>query len=201
MPDIFDYGIGSGCDITQGYESFSGSACTTNILVDSVVNGNNGLTVLLVLSGTPVGSVKFYISHTPILSSLRQVVGTVDTGLNTSPPTYNITLPHAGLWYIWAVDDDGITQEPGAVWMDGVADSSDIDLTGAMIRDTLIANTLGIEAIMHRSYPDSNLEQVVYGYEGAIVDYPSILISSPRVQDAYVAFPFTREATYSFTIQ
>ena len=199
--DLDSKGIATGSEVAGGFPFLGGtvSACTS-IAIDSITNNNDGSTVTIVLSGVPNGPVVFHACRTPDMAAPNLVTGTLTSAYGVIPATYVVKLTHPSLWYIVAMDSSG-TSPVAAVWMDYSTDVSDLDLIGMNIRDILLANKLGIEYILKLTHNAASLEQVVYGYEGAIVDYPSILISSPRVQERYVAVPYGREATFTYTIQ
>jgi hypothetical protein len=166
------------------------------LFIEEVTNDSTSETSISVqTSGVANGTVTFWVSRTPDATSRTVTTITSDTN-----GTYVIETPHSDLWYIWVHDTDGYGPQMFAVWS-GYTGTTDLDEVGNTVRDILIDNKTGIDAGLKIWYPNIEVKQIIYGYEGNITDFPSILIHAPRLEARYVGFPYMRELTYRLSIE
>jgi hypothetical protein len=144
----------------------------------------------ITLSGSPTGTLWFVVSRTPDIDSASDA-----PHAGTGPCWLDV--PHPGLWYIWAGDDNGATS-PVALWSGWATDP--INEVGERLQSIIDANRLGIEARMTRYDPDLRIQQVVFGSSADIVAFPAVLVTQPRWSEQWYAMPWTRLVTASFQI-
>lgn len=141
-------------------------------------------------SGSINGSITFYASRIP---DVTKSVAVPFTGSNTP---YRVLMPHKGIWYVWAHDNDGYSPTPVAV----LTHTPDVDEVGIFVQNVLIANKSILDKAIQSWYPGVTVQQIVYGNSGELVGFPSILIYRPRIEERYIAFPYTKELRFHYTI-
>lgn len=165
------------------------------ISILSTSNALDGVHATLVLTGTANGAISFKICRQPIYAN-AVVATAVET--SSSPLTYNVATPFPALWYIWAVDTDG-QSGPGAAWV-CITNDPDLRSCGEKIAALLTEHTAGINAALNQLLPGGTVKQIVFGRRLNVEDFPSIVVSKPRMTDNYIGLGFIRETTFAFEI-
>lgn len=170
----------------------------TGFLIKSVANVRDGLHLAVTLDGTPTGAVSFDCA--PLPRRDHAVYPPVPVPASLQPDgTYLVAVPYPDIWYIWATDGQGRTDDPGAGYM-GLSDDPDLNGVGAAVEGILTENIPGLNAALQTLLPNVTMKRVVYGSATAIDDYPAILVCKPRRSDRPYAMPYVFENTFSLEI-
>lgn len=164
----------------------------SGLIIASVANGQDGKSFVITLNGVAVGQLSFWLNRVP---SATGAVPASYTGSNS----YTVAVPYPALWYVWAADGNGLTEEPVAVEV-GPTDGQDLSDLGKALRDLLWDNKLGLEIPLRHRDPNWTLKQVVFGSGYDLEDYPSILVMRPVRRSEYIAAPYVRQHTFSVMI-
>lgn len=164
-------------------------------------NPLDGLNAQVDLSGVPTGTLSFWISRTPVFATAFQASSyTMVAPVNSPAVTYNIAVPVAALYYIWAVDFNGVASgNPAAVFV-GMSNEVDENLIGYWLRDTMIANQAAIEAYVQQYFKGQTIKQILFGNPTSVEDWPCIYVAQPSCNEDYVAAPYGREFNFRTVI-
>jgi hypothetical protein len=168
--------------------------------ITSLTNIGVGLDALVALTGTPAGTLNFWIAqiNDPTQAQLAQYLG--DNG------TYIVQVPHTGPWYVWPADDNGFGQE-AAVWISYATSAtgnnpSDLDACGNFLQGLITANQLLLNAAYQAVVPGATVKQIVYGRGSTVTESPAVIIGDPvcTARWDWVAMPHTKRWYYNISI-
>ncbi len=120
------------------------------------------------------------------------------------PDLWNLSFRGQGLWYVWAIDSSGVS-DPMPIWVDvqqvGYNPGPDLVQVCDKLQEILLSHIPGINASIQQVFhADAGLKVVHFGSATALREFPSILITNPRVQVDWVAFPMVREFVFTVDI-
>lgn len=147
----------------------------------------------LTIDGTPQGTLQIAVSRTPDGTS-----ETVNCPTITENGYVYATPPPAPLWFVWLVDDGEQASDHEAIWLYDASVTAGI---GNKLRDILLANQKGIEALMRLIQPDITIKQIVYGHQTDVTEFPAILINEGNVRPDYFGVGFLSQYVHSFKIE
>jgi len=156
---------------------------------DPLVNGRLRLTI----DGVPSGTLTLAVSRTPDGVSEVIILPTVASG-----GYYYATPPPAPMYYVWLQDGGVRGADHAAVWLYNASVTAGI---GKKLRDVLIANKKGVEALMQVAQPGVTVKQIVYGHQTDVTEFPAILITNGRVRPSYFGIGFLSQYEHFFEIE
>ena len=149
----------------------------------SCTSANDSAHATAVLDGAAVGALGFRATREPVFSDASQVVL-----LFTGTGPYTVTLPGVDLWYLWATDNNAPSTNCLPVWIGG-SDSDFLDEVGQAVAGILTTHKPAIEARVRPWSPGTTIKQVMYGFPGAIEEWPAIVVQRPKFIADWYAMP------------
>lgn len=170
-------------------------------------NTGDGQTAVVPISNMAAGTVwRIVAGMQPVAAAALPRAATMGAWPAAGQPAQvTVALPHAGLWYLWAQEEiagEWVTAAPAApqaVWC-GVTSGLPLYEIGAYLAAIISANAPGLDALVAPVYPNTRLQQVIFGYGGMRDAFPAIVITAPRKTAEFAFAGYGKRYGYSFTI-
>lgn len=189
------------------------TSALAGVAIADAWNVGDGMHADVLIAGAPAGgpgALSLWFNRVPDPASAAAVPASA-LGTFAAPPdggagrVHRIALPFPALWYLWARDAAGTSQE-GAVTVHRGGVSAPGAALGALLRDLLWANRAGIAAGMREAGGSGNplddyrpqVRRVTY--QDMPDEFPAIVIYNPDEQESFVATNRLKQVDHRFTI-
>lgn len=157
--------------------------------------------VAIVLDGNPSGAWSVQASQSALTAAVDRLT-LAYTGAGTTGSPAVVTVPTAGMWWFWIVDQRGTSRAPAFIRMG--QDQEILLETQRWLVDLLSAHKAALDAaLVGLAVPGAStvpnqpavprVAQIVGGMAALANEYPAVVVDDPDLDEPYVALEYVRQ--------